>query len=160
MYDFKNFTLSDMTHCQMDLRKFGATSKTMEETSNKIVRYFYDNFIDSQTGEHNCVLVRLFKTYPYSDLNERLRVLARNILSAEPEDKDFRCLTLMATSGEKMEWNNRKLSSGHQAIPLQSEKFVLSFPMISNLIKQLGLEISQVVKPDPGMILDLNQKTY
>ena len=32
--------------------------------------------------------------------------------------------------------------------------------MICNLIKQLGLEVSMVVKSDPKLILDMEQKTF
>ena len=32
--------------------------------------------------------------------------------------------------------------------------------MIANLIKQLGLEISTVVQPDPHLLLDTSQKTF
>jgi hypothetical protein len=32
--------------------------------------------------------------------------------------------------------------------------------MLQNLIKQLGLSVSLVVKPDPALLLDMEQKTY
>ncbi len=35
-----------------------------------------------------------------------------------------------------------------------------AFPMISNLVGQLGLEITDVLNPDPSMLVDIDQKAY
>ncbi|WP_421655982.1 hypothetical protein [Leptothermofonsia sp. ETS-13] len=72
----------------------------------------------------------------------------------------MKCLTLLATAGDHPDWNNRYRSRGHQAIPLISKELVAQFPMISQFIRQLGLEISTVVQPDPDLVIDLEQKTF
>ena len=38
MYDINNFTMRDMTDCGNAIRELGSGAKSMEETSNKIVR--------------------------------------------------------------------------------------------------------------------------
>jgi hypothetical protein len=72
----------------------------------------------------------------------------------------MKCLTLLASAGALPEWNSRKSSAGHKAIPLPSEHFVEQFPMIRQLVQQLGLEVNTILQPDPEILVDLVQKTY
>lgn len=160
MHDLTNFDLREMTKCGSALRQSGKDSKNLEEVAGSIVRYLYDHLIDGSTGEKACALVRFFKTHNFSDLDEDLKKFARGLLSGQPEAPDMKCLTLMATAGEKPEWNSRQTSSGHKAIPLPSAEAVERLPMIVNLIKQLGLDVSQVVKPAPGILLDIEETQY
>jgi hypothetical protein len=69
-------------------------------------------------------------------------------------------LTLLATAGDKPEWNSRKTSVGHKAIPLPSARVVSQAPMISQLIVQFGLDIADVVKPEATLMLELEQRTF
>lgn len=160
MYDLANFNLKEMTECGIALRNSGRGADTMETVAGKIVRDLYDQFVDKQSGNKACALVRLFKTHPYNDLDKELQEFAAKLLGHQPESPESKCLTLLATAGERPEWNFRRQSNGHKAIPLISENFVMAVPMISNLVKQLGLEISQVIKPETGIILDISKKKY
>ncbi len=72
----------------------------------------------------------------------------------------MKCLTLLGTVGENQVWNSRFSSVGHKVIPLPSSEVVRQLPMIRNLIKQLGLSVRSVVKPDSALLLDINQKMY
>jgi len=67
-------------------------------------------------------------------------------------------LTLLATVGEQAEWNVRDQSIGHQAIPLPSEEIVARAPMISQLIRQLGLEIYTIIRPEPSILIDATRQ--
>jgi signal transduction histidine kinase len=67
---------------------------------------------------------------------------------------------LLGTAGDEPEWNARNQSMGHRVIPLPSAEIVSSIPMISQLIYQLGLDVSTVLQPAPHMILAAEQKTY
>jgi hypothetical protein len=162
MHDLNKFGLKEMTICQSVLRKSGSNAESMEEVANNVVQYLYDNLIDGTTGEKACTLVRFFKTNDYETLEEDLKDFAKNILksSGVNESPDMKCLTLLATAGDKPEWNSRQKSNGHKAIPLPSKEFVERLPMIANLIKQLKLEISKVLKPDPGFMLDMSAADY
>lgn len=160
MYDLANFKMSHMIECSAALRQLGAGAQSMEEAANRIVQHLYDHLVDQQTGEKACALVRLYKTHPYGNLDEELREFARTLLGHHPESPEIKCLTLLATAGEKPEWNSRKSSVGHKAIPLPSEQVLTQIPMISRLIQQFGLEISDVVNPDPSLLVELEQKTY
>jgi len=160
MYNLKLFTMNQMMECGAALRRLGTGARSMEEVANKIVRYLYEHLTDPQTGEKSCALVRFYTTHPYGELPADLREFARALLGEHPELPSIQCLTLLATAGDKPEWTSRANSVGHKAIPLPSEKVVAQIPMIAQLIKQLGLEISEVVKPDPSLIADQVKRTY
>ncbi|MBI4585753.1 MAG: hypothetical protein HY717_17210 [Planctomycetes bacterium] len=160
MYDFANFTLRDMVEFSAALRRLGAGAESMEEVAGRIVHCLYEQLADRKTRERSCALVRFFKTHPFGELDAELRRFARKMLGDHPEPPAMKCLVLLATAGDKPEWNSRKNSSGHKAIPLPSEKVVTQFPMISQLVKQFGLEVSAVLEPDQTLLLDLEQKTY
>lgn len=160
MYDLANFTEADASACGNALASVGAGASSMEEVANRIVQHLYDNLTDKGTGNKSCALVRFYKTHAYGQLDAELRGFAQGILGHSPESDDMKCLTLLATRGEKAEWNSRATSVGHKAIPLPSEKFVSQIPMISRLVSQFGLDVHAVIKPDPGLLADLEQKSY
>ena len=117
----------------------------------KIVRYLYDEGQDKQTGERSFALVRLFKTHPYDKLDAGLQEFAGWVLGHAPESPTVKCLTLLATVGAKEEWSSRRASNGHKTIPLASEEMVKAFPMISNLVSQCGLQVTDVLNPAPRL---------
>lgn len=160
MHDLSDFALSDMTACSAALRRMDAEVGSLEAVARRIVRYFHENLSDGRTGERACAMVRFYKTHPIGGLDPGLREFARARLGGHPEHPGMPCLVLLATCGDEPEWNDRAKSAGHKAIPLPSEKMVDSFPMISQLIRQFGVELGTVLKPDPALILHLEQRTY
>jgi PAS domain S-box-containing protein len=160
MYDLTSFTLEEMTECGDALRRLASGAGSLEEVANRIVRHLYDQLGDGQSGRRACALVRCFTTLPCVELEPELRAFAQGLLRGPVADPAMKCLVLLATSGEKAEWNARETSVGHRAVPLVSEKMGERFPMVSNLIKQLGLDISTVLKPEPSLLVDLEQKAY
>ena len=160
MYDLTEFTIKDMSQCGATLSDLAKTSTTIEEMAQLMVEHLYENMVDPMTGKSACALVRFYKTHPYNDLDEELQAFARNILGGEPAIATTKCLTLLGTAGDKPEWNNRGASSGHKAIPLANKEFVDKIPMISRLIGQFGLDIENVIEPDPNLLLELEKKDY
>lgn len=160
MYNLAQFSLSDMTACGAAIRKLGMQQPTMETTASRIVHYFYDHFVDPETEKPALALARFFKTHDFGELSPELQQLARQ--SADPEQLTprLKCLTLLGTAGDRPDWNDRRLSTGHQVIPLLSEQMVTQAPMISQLIQQLGLTIRNVLAPPSDMIVDLQERTY
>ncbi len=132
----------------------------MAEAANRVVCHLYEHLIDGQTGQRACVLVRFFKTCAYEKLDTDLRQFARRASGNHAILPDTKCLTLLATAGAKPEWNSIKTSVGHKAIPLLIEQVVERSPMISQLIKQFGLEISNVLWPDPNLFVDWEQRSF
>ena len=160
MYDIRHFTLTDMVECSGALRRRGADATSMEEVSDRIVHYLYDHLVDKKTGERALALVRLFKTHPYGELDEELQAFARGMLDTPVESPAMKCLALLGSAGAKPEWHSRQGSTGHKAIPLPSERFVDKFPMLRELVQQLGLSVNTVLEPDPAVLVDLVQTTY
>jgi hypothetical protein len=159
-YDVTNYTIREVTECGRALRTMGVGATSMEETAGRVVRYLYDTLIDGQTGERACSLIRFFKTQTYEGLDDETKDFALNMLGESTPLPGMKCLTLLGTIGENEEWNLRGTSKGHRAIPLPSEEVVHQIPMIRNLIKQLGMSVNSIVKPDPALMLDMEQKTY
>ncbi|MFA7256612.1 MAG: hypothetical protein WC047_03455 [Kiritimatiellales bacterium] len=160
MYDFASLKMSDIVQCGIETRALGVAANSMEEVATEFVNYFFDNFIDQQTGEKSCVLIRFFKTHNADMLPKPLQEFAAKLLQEKPESESFKCLTLLASAGIEDAWGDRKKSSGHQAIPLPSQEVVNRIPMMRNLIKQMGLDVKTVINPDPNLLADLSKKTF
>ena len=138
MPDIADFTLKNMVDVSAALRSIGSGAASMEEVSDRIVHYLYDHITDKTCGGEACVLVRLFKTHPYGELEDDLSAFATGILKSSPASPEMKCLVLLASAGLRPEWNSRKQSSHHKAIPLPSEHFVETFPMIRQLHPATG----------------------
>lgn len=158
--DLRTFPLGDMLRCGLELRRGARDAKTMEEAAQAIVRYLYDAFQEPGTGERSCPLVRFYRTHSYGALDEELQAAARGSMGQAAPGPDMRCLTLLASAGAEPAWNDRRQSRNHRAIPLPTRDVVERAPMIAQLIKQLGLDVSAVVAPSPALLKSLEGKTY
>jgi two-component system, NtrC family, sensor kinase len=155
MHDLSKFTLKDMVECGVKLRQMGSNARSMEEVSNNILKYLYENIGDGQTQEKSCVLIRLFKTHNFHDLEPHLQEFAKKRLTQENITDNLRCLTLLATVGKEEKWNNRYNSVNHQAIPLINKELIINkMPMIAQLIEQFGLEINDVINSNPHLYIE------
>ena len=160
MFDLKEFTLRDMTELGSSIRRLGDGASTMEEVANRVVRELYEHLIERDSGKRCCALVRLFKTHAYGELDERLRIVAQGLLHGETPKPGMRCLTLLATAGDKPEWNSRRASVAHQVIPLVSAEMLSKVPMISNLLQQLGVEVDVLLNPNSGLLVDSRPSSF
>lgn len=159
MYDISQFSLSDMTRCGADLRKAGTGAESMEDAAGRIVTRLYED-LSVASGTRGCVLVRTFITVPYGQLPAELQAFAARLLPAIVDQPDIKCLTLLATAGDESPWNDRRASIGHQALPLPSAASIARSPMISQLIRQLGVEIGALLGPPSDVMLDSTQHTF
>jgi two-component system NtrC family sensor kinase len=159
-FSLKDFDLAEMLRCGLDLRRETRECGTMEDTAGSIVRYFHDAFRDPKTGEPECALVRFYKTHPFGGLEGELQSFATQLLDGHKPSDAMKCLVLLATAGQEAAWNSRHLSRGHRAIPLPSVGMVEQAPMIAQLVRQLGLDIEQVVEPRADVVGELGGKTY
>ncbi len=152
MYNLKNFAKEDVFESAIALRNMDNESANTEETANKIVKYIYSKFTFPDTEESACALVRFFKTHPYQLLEDDVQKAAQALIGREDIPAATQCLTLLGTAGDRPEWNFRQGSNGHQAIPLIDGDFVRGIPMIFQLIRQFGLDVSTVLEGSPTMI--------
>ncbi|MEX2186075.1 MAG: hypothetical protein WD875_04740 [Pirellulales bacterium] len=131
--DLARVSLSDIVRISSRMRTIGDGCESMEDVADALVRYFYDRCRSAADGAHQG--------------------------TGAPLDERTRCLTLLATTGSRPQWNSRRESSGHKAIPLVSEQAVANIPMIAQLIRQFGLDIRSVVDPREELLCDLDGQT-
>jgi hypothetical protein len=160
MYDVTTFPLRDLTACGAVLRKLGTGRHSLEETAQAIVAYLYGKLRDGSSERRACALVRFFVTRPYEKLDAELQACARRLLADQPTTARMKCLVLAGTAGLKPEWCAPSASIGHRAIPLGGAAILERSPMISQLIRQFGLEAQALLEPDPALLVDLEQKSY
>ena len=158
-YDLTTFGLGDMLKCSLALRESASSARTLEQSAQRVCRFLYDELRNAD-DEHQCALVRCYKTHPYAELNPELQEFARTALATKSPHATMKCLTLMATVGQSANWNARQLSRGHQAIPLASREMVEKAPMISQLIKEFCMDITSVLEPSPEIIRELAGKRH
>jgi hypothetical protein len=153
-YDLARFGVTEMMRCRGQLRGlFDDGPGTIAAAAQRVVEFFYREFVDGN-GAPACALVRFFKTERFDALDAEQRQFALKAAGSATLRPDVRCLTLLATLGDEPQWSSPEQSRGHRAIPLTSIDMVEQAPMIAQLIKQLGLSVAKVVRPEAGLILD------
>lgn len=124
--------------------------KSFEAASQRYTNAIYDTFQES------IILVRQFTTVPYNALpgpNKAFvdRLAASKGVSSAMHDHTL-VLSLLGTSGANPEWNDRARSQGHIGIPLASVAFIDAIPMMSRLLKQLGLGLDWIDSQDTQLV--------
>jgi two-component system NtrC family sensor kinase len=125
-----------------------------------VVEMLYRDLVMPGSSDGAAALVRTFVTLPYSDLQPDQQEFARHVLPEVASTPAMKCLTLLATAGQEPEWNARRGSTGHQALPLPSEDGISRSPMIAQLIRQLGIEAGSLLNSDASVVLDSTQHTF
>jgi hypothetical protein len=157
--DLTKFGLSEMLRCSTELRRATKEAATMEEAAQSVCRVLHDELVTPE-GSKACALVRCYKTHPYGKLEPALQAFARAVLKESLIGPAIRCLTLMGTMGDESAWNSRRSSADHQAIPLPSAEIIEKAPMIAQLIRQFGLDLTDVIQPTGDLVRGLTGKTY
>jgi hypothetical protein len=158
-YDLTTFGLGDMLKASPRLRETAAGAPTFELAAQRVCRFMYDELRDAD-GKRQCALVRCYKTNAFGSLEPELQEFVRTVMGFRQPWPELKCLTLMATLGQTAAWNSRHNSRSHRAIPLPSPEMVEKAPMISQLIKEFGLEVSSVLQPSPDVVRELAGKRH
>jgi PAS domain S-box-containing protein len=160
VFDLVALSLSDLLQCSSAMRQVARDARTMEEAAGAVVTYLHGHFINKLTGDPSLALVRLYKTHPYGALEPALQDAAQAVCDMARPPERMPCLTLLATAGVEPAWNDRTASRGHKAIPLPSEEALARSPMVLQLVTQLGLDVQQVIEPDPALFRELEAISY
>jgi hypothetical protein len=158
-YDLTKFDLGDMLKCSLRLRKAASRAASLEASAHRTCKFLYDELVGPD-GRRACALVRCYKTHPFGALEPDLQNFACGILGDETPRPSMKCLTLMATVGQSAAWSSRFLSRSHRAIPLPSPEIVEKAPMISQLIKELGVDLSTVLQPSSEIVKEMSGKRH
>ena len=155
------FDMSVLLESSTILRKMDVLqASSMEDVALRVVQHFRQEFIDKDTGESALPLVRFYVTQRGKDLEPSLQDFALAAGTDSFAEHDMTCLALLASAGEKAAWNDRRQSLSHKAIPLPSVEALHRLPMVSQLVKQLGLNPRHIIEPDPTLFRDLEERTY
>ena len=126
-------------------------SSTLEKASQAYTQVIYEAFKES------VVLVRQFATAPYQGLPPESRAFVNQLAGEKGLKQALRnetlVLSLLGTSGVRPEWNRRSQSRGHLGIPLLSAKFIDAIPMMSRLLKELGLGLDWIDQHDADVVV-------
>ncbi len=160
VFDLTHFTLSDMTVCGAALRGCGGGAASLEEVAGRLVAYLRDRLRDGADGPPACPLVRLFKTHPFGALDPVLRQAARAGLEGAEPPPGLKCLVLLGTAGDRPEWNSRLRSAGHRALPLAGALALSRWPMLAQLVRELGVEPDLLVRPDPARVAEYEGRKF
>lgn len=152
------FGLPERLRCSLGLRRVAEGAGSLEDAAQRFCNYYYDHLVDGD-GNRACALVRCYVTHPFGLLPGELQQFARAAAGA-PVARDTRCLTLAGTAGLEPEWNSRTNSRDHQTIPLVSPEMVENAPMIAQLIRAFGLNVSDVTGGGRSIVNDLDGKSY
>lgn len=159
MYNLKQLTLGDMAHASTRLRKLGLGARSMEEASQRVARFLFDEFGVPSTNERGSVLVRVYKTHPFGDLPEELQVFATGGKPGALQPQ-VPCLVLIGSVGIESAWNSPHRSTRHRAIALPSVEAVSELPMVAQLVSQLGFDVAALIGGTANALLDREERTF
>jgi hypothetical protein len=125
-----------------DITEKTKSCKTLEEAAQTVTDVLYEEFSDS------IVLARLFGTVPLGKLPVANRSFVAELADSQGitdliKDETL-ILSLLGTRGAEVAWNDRRRSEGHVGIPLASADFIDKIPMMSRLLKEVGLDLDWI----------------
>jgi len=125
---------------------------TLEEAAQALVKTLQRRFDES------VVIARAFVTVPFGqlpDVNQQfVRGLAESAGAGSALKDSTPVLSLVGTYGKEADWRDRRKSKGHVGIPLISSSFVGGIPMISRLLKEMGVPLDWVDSHDSELIVN------
>jgi hypothetical protein len=147
---YSNLAAADLEDLATEVREQVASSVSLEEAATKLVDAIMSRW------EESTVLARTFSTVMHGRLPSIEREFVRRLTDRETLWVAERTpvLTLLATRGVAPEWNDRRLSRGHLAIPLASPGHVDGIPMVASLMKSLGVAVRAVDRMDASIVTE------
>jgi hypothetical protein len=126
-------------------------SSTLEGAAQELVASL------QQTFDESIVIARAFVTVPYGSLPPKNREFVQKLAETAGAAADLKpatpVLSLIGTYGQEADWRDRRNSKGHVGIPMISSSFVDAIPMISRLLKELGVPMTWVDTHDTEIIV-------
>ncbi|OGV59140.1 MAG: hypothetical protein A2X49_02270 [Lentisphaerae bacterium GWF2_52_8] len=124
---------------------------TLEEAAQNFLSVLYDEFAAST------ILIRLFATVRFKNLPAQNQDFVSALAKAKGVfpliNEKTPVLSLLGSRGRMAKWNDRRKSAGHVGIPLVSKDFLDSIPMMSRLLKELGVEINWIDAGDTKIVV-------
>jgi hypothetical protein len=116
---------------------------SLEEAAQALATALYTHFADS------AILARVYVTVPFAALPPATQAFVQALPGAAVAlTGTTPVLSLVGTQGQIVEWNDRRKSKQHGAIPLISAEFVDGIPMIARLLRELGVPLDWIDSHD------------
>jgi hypothetical protein len=123
---------------------------SLENAAQEMTKALHGRFDES------IALARVFLTVRFDSLPAANREFALALADPSGAGTDLKgttpVLSLLATHGDREEWNDPRKSQGHLGIPLISSAFVGAIPMISRLLRELGVPLDWIDSHDASVI--------
>ncbi|MHB8611982.1 MAG: hypothetical protein ACYDAL_06085 [Candidatus Dormibacteraceae bacterium] len=161
-FDLARLSPAEVILCGAAAARAASGAQSLEDAADQTARYLYSALWDPETDQPATALVRFYRTINFADLDPSLQRYAASVMRPEKSWPSMKCFTLMGTAGALPEWNSRQASVAHRAIPLSSRVAIERLPMVSRLIRDLGVSVDALVDPpvsetasDPGVPLNV-----
>jgi histone H3/H4 len=130
-------------------------SKSLEEAAQALATALHTQFQES------VVLARVYFTVPFGAFPATNKAFVQKLAESAEAASDLKAttpvLSLIGTAGQEVDWNDRRKSKNHVGIPLTSSAFVDAIPMISRLLKELGVPLDWVDTQDAEVIKKMDR---
>jgi len=144
-------TSATLSKLWADLEPRVQKAKTLEEAAQELVSALQNQF------EESVVIARAFTTVPFKDLPAENKAFVTDLARSAGAEAELKAetpvLSLIGSYGQEAAWKDRHSSKGHVGIPLISSSFVDAIPMISRLLKELGVPVEWADSHDAEMIV-------
>ena len=161
-FNLSTLSPADVVLCGAGVARAAAEAQSLEDAADQTVQYLYSALWDPHRDGPATALVRFYRTINFADLDPALQGYAASAMRPGKPWPSMKCFTLMGTAGELPEWNRRQASAAHRAVPLSSRAAIERLPMVSRLIRDLGVSVDALVDPpvsettsDPGVPLNV-----
>lgn len=148
-------TAATMTDLWRKVEPQAKKAKALEEAAQALVTALYTQFKES------VVLARVYFTVPFGKLPASNKAFVQKLAESAGAASNLKAstpvLSLIGTAGQEADWNDRRKSKGHVGIPLISAAFVDAIPMISRLLKELGVPLDWVNTQDAAIIKKMDR---
>jgi hypothetical protein len=116
---------------------------SLEEAAQTLATALYAHFAES------AILARVYITVPFGALPPPTQAFVQALPGAAAAlCSETPVLSLVGTQGLNVDWNDRRNSRQHAAIPLISAEFVDGIPMIARLLRELGVPLDWIDSHD------------
>ncbi len=144
-------TNEDFLTIQNAVQEAASKASSLAEAAN-----LYMSILQEHLGE-SIVLARLFATVSFEELPEKKQAFVSTLVKKAGVEEHLKpespILTLFGSKGVEPEWNDVENSENHVGIPLVSSAFIGQIPMMSRLLKQLGMGLEWIDTNDTQLVV-------
>jgi hypothetical protein len=116
----------------------------------------------SAAGPKPIGLLRVFVVTRFGDQSSGNQAFAREWMRRQDQPTTLLpgtpTLALIGSAGSDPDWNDRKRSVGHLAIPLVTSRLIARVPLVAALFEQLGVGLDWLHEVTPGKIREIGQQ--